>query len=114
MGEKAAVTDQVSRPTTTVDLIGGLLALVERRPDAGIYHFTNSGPASRYDVAVAVASELGADPALVRGIPTAQAPPRLDVRPAYSVLGMRRWLEAGLPESRSWRSALTEVLRRAP
>lgn len=58
-GEKAAVTDQVSRPTATVDLIGGLLALVERRPDAGIYHFTNSGPASRYDVAVAVASELG-------------------------------------------------------
>lgn len=109
-----AVTDQVSRPTATADLVAGLVALVERRPDPGIYHCTNSGQASRYGVACAVAAELGADPALVRAIRTAQAPPRLADRPAYSVLGMRRWLEAGLPEPRSWRSALAEVLRPAP
>ncbi|MDQ4039593.1 MAG: dTDP-4-dehydrorhamnose reductase [Actinomycetota bacterium] len=109
-----AVTDQVSRPTATADLVAALLALVERRPGPGIYHCTNNGQASRYDVAVAVAALLGADPALVRGVSAAQVPPRPAVRPTYSVLGMRRWLEAGLPEPRSWRSALAEVLRRAP
>lgn len=109
-----AVTDQVSRPTATADLVAGLLALVDRRPDPGIYHCTNSGQASRYDVACAIAAELEADPALVAGIRTAQAPPRPAVRPAYSVLGLRRWVGAGLPEPRSWRPALAEFLRPAP
>lgn len=105
-----AVTDQVSRPTATPDLVSGLLALVTRRPDPGIYHCANSGQASRYNVACAVAADLGADPALVRAIRTNQAPSRPAARPAYSVLGMRRWLEAGLPEPRSWRHGLRELL----
>lgn len=109
-----AVTDQVSRPTATADLVAGLLALVDRRPDSGIYHFANSGQASRYDVACAVVAELGADPNLVRGIRTDQSPPRPAARPAYSVLGMRRWRAAGLTEPRSWRRALHEVLLAAP
>jgi len=109
-----AVTDQVSRPTATADLVAGLVALVDLRPTPGIYHCTNSGQASRYDVACAIAAELGADPALVAGILTAQAPPRAAVRPAYSVLGLRRWVGAGLPEPRSWRPALAEFLRPAP
>lgn len=108
------VTDQVSRPTATGDLVAGLLALVERRPDPGIYHFANTGQASRYEVASAVASELGADPALVRGISTAQAPARPATRPAYSVLGLRRWRAAGLPEPRPWRSALHDLLHPGP
>ncbi len=110
----AAVTDQVSRPTATSDLVSALLALVQRRPASGIYHFANSGQASRYDVACAVAAALGAEPSLVRGIGTAQAPPRPAVRPAYSVLGLRRWQEAGLAEPRSWRDALHEFLGRFP
>jgi len=90
--------------------VSGLLALVTRRPDPGIYHCTNSGQASRYNVACAVAADLGADPALVRAIRTNQAPSRPAARPAYSVLGMRRWLEAGLPEPCSWRHGLRELL----
>lgn len=114
-GERVdAVTDQVSRPTATTDLVSGLLALVARRPDPGIYHCANGGQASRYDVASAVAAGLGADPALVAAIRTAQAPRRPAARPAYSVLGRRRWREAGLAEPRSWREALHEVLRPAP
>ena len=109
-----AVTDQVSRPTATADLVAGLLALVDRRPDPGIYHCTNSGQASRYDVACAVAAELGADPRLVQAIGTAQAPPRPAARPAYSVLALRRWREAGLLEPRRWLDALHDVLRALP
>jgi len=109
-----AVTDQVSRPTATSQVVSGLLAIVGRRPDPGIYHCTNSGQASRYEVACAVAAQVGVDPAQVRGIRTADAPRRLAQRPAYSVLGMRRWLAAGLPEPRSWQRALDELLPRAP
>lgn len=105
-----AVTDQVSRPTATPDLVAGLLSLMDCRPEAGIYHFANSGQASRYDVACAVAADLGADPALISGIRTAEAPSRPATRPAYSVLGLRRWQEAGLPEPRPWRHALSDVL----
>jgi len=109
-----AVIDQISRPTATSDLVAGLLALVRRRPEPGIYHCANGGQGSRYDVACAVATDLGAAPALVRGIRTDQAPPRAAMRPPYSVLGMRRWREAGLPEPRPWRSALHELLLPAP
>lgn len=35
-------------------------------------------------------------------------------RPTYLVLGLRRWSEAGLPELRSWRSALHEMIVRDP
>lgn len=108
-----ALIDQVSRPTATPDLVSGLLALVARRPDPGVYHCANSGQASRYDVACAIAADLGADPALVREIATAQAPPRAAARPAYSVLGLRRWCEAGLPQSGPWREAMHDVLRAA-
>ena len=107
-----AVTDQVSRPTATTDLVAGLLALCSRRPDSGIYHCANGGQASRYDVASAIGAELGADPCLVRAIRTDQAPRRPAIRPAYSVLGLRRWQEAGLPELRSWRIPLREVILR--
>jgi len=112
-GSVEALIDQVSRPTATPDLVSGLLALVGRRPDPGIYHCANRGQASRYDVARAIAADLGVDPALVRGIRTAQAPSRPAARPAYSVLGLRRWCEAGLPEPRPWRDALHDVLRAA-
>lgn len=112
--EVTAVTDQVSRPTATPDLVAGLLGLVERRPSPGIYHFANSGQGSRYDVARAVAADLGVDPGLVRGITSAQAPPRPAVRPAFSVLGLARWQEAGLPAPRLWLDALHDVLRPAP
>lgn len=109
-----AVTDQISRPTATADLVTGLLALVARRPNPGIYHYANSGSASRYEVALAVAADLGVDAHLVRGIGSAQAPPRAAARPGYSVLGMRRWGEAGLAEPRSWRTALHDLLGPAP
>lgn len=105
-----AVTDQVSRPTATADLVDGLIALARRRPEPGIYHFANSGEASRYDVACAVAAEFGVDPDLVRPIRTEQAPPRPAVRPSYSVLGLRRWVQAGLTEPRGWRAALHAVM----
>lgn len=70
-------------------------------PDQGIYHCANSGQASRYDVASAIAADLGADPTLVRPIGTAQAPPR-PATPA-DLLGAR---PAALERSRTARTAL--------
>jgi dTDP-4-dehydrorhamnose reductase len=40
---------------------------------------------------------------------TTDAFPRPAPRPAYSVLSMRKWLAAGLPEMSHWRDALSEA-----
>jgi dTDP-4-dehydrorhamnose reductase len=73
--------------------------------EAGIYHCTNSGQTSWFGFTQAIFEELGADPARV--LPTTTAAfPRPAPRPAYSVLGDRRWRAAGLTPLPDWRDAL--------
>ncbi|WP_084964921.1 dTDP-4-dehydrorhamnose reductase [Thermoactinospora rubra] len=103
------VDDQRGQPTWTADLAEQLLRLVRSEAPAGVYHGTNSGEATWYELAREVFARLGHDPSRVRPVPTA-AFPRPARRPSYSVLGHARWAAAGLPPMRPWREALREFL----
>jgi dTDP-4-dehydrorhamnose reductase len=101
----SVVDDQLGSPTWSYDLARGLVELATAAPDPGVYHCTNGGQTSWFGFTKAIFEELGADPARV--LPTTtDAFPRPAPRPAYSVLGNRRWLAAGLTPLPDWRDAL--------
>ncbi|MYS94539.1 MULTISPECIES: dTDP-4-dehydrorhamnose reductase [Streptomyces] len=107
------VDDQRGQPTWSADVAERIADLgVRLGPDAhGVFHATNSGEATWYELAREVFALVGADPDRVRPT-TSAAFPRPAPRPAYSALAHRRWQEIGLPLPRDWRSALHEALPR--
>jgi len=107
------VSDQVGAPTHAAGLASVLWALSARRA-AGLWHWCDSGVASRYDFAVAIAEEavragLLSGAPLITPIDTADFPSAAR-RPAYSVLDKRateRLLGITAPH---WRTALRATL----
>jgi dTDP-4-dehydrorhamnose reductase len=107
------VSDQLGAPTSVASLARVLWALTLRRAE-GIYHWCDSGVASRYDFAVAIAEEartrglLATSPAI---LPIASVCyPRPAHRPPCSLLDKRdteRLLGVTAPH---WRNALRETL----
>lgn len=104
------VTDQVGQPTWTRDLAQAIVRLVDAGAPAGVYHGTNAGSASWFDLARAVFDLAGLDPARIRPT-TSEAFRRPAPRPSYSVLGHDGWSRVGLPAPRPWRDALAEAMR---
>jgi len=99
------VNDQHGQPTWTGDLAAQLVALVDAGTPAGIFHGTNAGQASWFDLAQAVFVCAGLDPDRVK--PTdSSAFQRPAPRPSFSVLGHHAWLAAGLEPMRDWKQAL--------
>ncbi len=99
------VDDQRGSPTWSADLARGLVALGLSAAPAGVYHCTNSGDTSKYGLARAIFTELGADPDRVRRTSTDRFPLPAR-RPAYAVLAPDSWLAAGLPPLPPWPDAL--------
>jgi dTDP-4-dehydrorhamnose reductase len=91
----SVVNDQQGSPSFTPDLAGGIRRLaVDRRP--GLFHLTNQGSTTWYDLAREVLGLAGADPDRIQPISTAEyAAPA--PRPANSVLENAAWKAAGLP-----------------
>lgn len=105
----SVVTDQVGQPTWTGDLAAQTVALLDSGAAPGIYHATNSGSATWFELAKAVFEEAGLDPARV--LPTDSTTfVRPAPRPAYSVLGHGSWQRAGLPPMRPWSEALHDAI----
>jgi len=103
------VDDQRGQPTWTVDVAAQIAALITAGAQPGIYHATSSADTTWFELAREVYRRLGADPARVRPVRSADygaAAPR----PAYSVLGHAAWAEAGLPPIGDWRDALQRAL----
>jgi dTDP-4-dehydrorhamnose reductase len=101
----SVVTDQLGQPTWTRDLASAIVALLDADAPAGVYHGTNSGEATWFDLARATFELAGLDPERV--LPTDSAAfVRPAPRPAYSVLGHDAWARAGVVEPRDWRAAL--------
>jgi dTDP-4-dehydrorhamnose reductase len=107
------VSDQIGAPTSVAGLARVLWAFAQRRA-SGLYHWCDSGVASWYDFAVAIAEEarsaglLASSPPIV---PIASSDyPTAARRPPYSLLDKRdteRLLGVAAPH---WRQALRETL----
>jgi dTDP-4-dehydrorhamnose reductase len=104
----SVVTDQTGQPTWTRDLAERIRLLLDVPP--GVYHATNSGSCSWWELAVAVYEEVGAPADLVSQT-TSDAFVRPAPRPANSVLGDDAARSAGLPAMPTWRDALVSALR---
>jgi dTDP-4-dehydrorhamnose reductase len=103
------VDDQHGQPTWTADVARAVIALVRSAAPAGVYHATSSGSVTWYGFAREIFGLLGADPARVRPVTTAEFP-RPAPRPAYSVLGHDAWAAAGLGALPGWRESLRRAL----
>ncbi|HEX5366646.1 MAG TPA: dTDP-4-dehydrorhamnose reductase [Acidimicrobiales bacterium] len=110
--ELAFVDDQRGHPTFTADLAVGLRRLaVARLP--GLFHMTNQGAVSWYELVREILEAAGRDPAKVRPIRTAELdPPRPAPRPANSVLDNAALRLAGLPLLPHHRESLDRLVAR--
>jgi len=108
------VDDQVGVPTSAREFTDFLWWLTENPSDQRIMHWANSGQASWYDFAVAIA-QIASDRGMVHRIAaiepfkTAEHPARAR-RPAYSVLDAKEsWKKCGRIASH-WREAVASTL----
>ncbi len=105
------VNDQQGSPTYAKDLALPVAAIINNDL-SGIYHVSNSGSCTWYDLAKAVFSLLRMT---VEVIPISSAElGRKAKRPSYSVFDLTKlYRDTGL-EMRNWRDALEDYLARAP
>lgn len=103
------VDDQIGQPTYARDLAAQIALLVDARPAAGNFHATNSGQVSWFGFTQEIFRLIGADPARVIPV-TSEQFVRPAPRPAYSVLGHRRWEDFGIPVMRPWQDAIAAAI----
>ena len=101
-----AVADEINSVTYAPDLAAGTRDLLDRRPEPGIYHLTNDGGASWFDLAGEIFRITGKTIHLIP-VPATHFP-RKALRPAKAILHNTR-----LPALRPWQAALEEFLLRA-
>lgn len=102
------VQDQTGCPTYTVDLAQVLAFLVSGR-HRGIFHATNGGICTWWDLAREVARLEGADPERVHPCASSEYPTAA-VRPLCSVLRSTQLEALGCPERPHWTDALARYL----
>ncbi len=104
------VDDQRGSPTFTADLAQAISVLAAERL-SGIFHVTNQGVASWFEVAQATVAGSGHDPARVLPVRTADLdPPRPAPRPANSVLDNLALRASGLELLPDWHDGLERLL----
>jgi dTDP-4-dehydrorhamnose reductase len=102
--ELNVVNDQIGSPTWTFDLASAIVEVLEKKPEPGIYHVTNSESCSWFEFAQEIAKSINVDVNLVK--PTdSKSFVRPAVRPKYSVLSNSKWKNAGLTPLSSWKAA---------
>jgi dTDP-4-dehydrorhamnose reductase len=99
-----AVADEINSVTYAPDLASGTRDLLARSPEPGIYHLTNSGGASWFELAGEIFRITGKTINLIP-VPATHFP-RKALRPAKAILHNNR-----LPALRSWQAALQAFLR---
>jgi len=103
------VNDQRGCPTYAEDLADVIGFLVSGR-HRGIFHGTNAGTATWFDLAREIAVDSGADPGRI--VPCSSSEyPRAATRPSCSVLRSTRLEEAGCPPRPRWQDAVARYLQ---
>ena len=103
------VGDQIGQPTSAHDLANQILAVSKSSATFGIYHATNAGCTTWFDLAREVFIYCGQDPDRVLRIESTKFR-SLVKRPSYSVLSHEMWKDSGVAPLRDWREALIECL----
>lgn len=114
MGEKTeigVVNDQVGSPTYAADLANAILQIIASgKWQAGIYHFSNQGIISWFDLAVAIRDIIGSS-CKVNPIPTA-AYPTPARRPGYSAMDTSLIAQNYGIEAQPWKQRLQACIDR--
>ena len=108
-GEVSVVRHQVGQPTFAKDLAEQVIKMVCSQAPLGIYHGTNSGEASWFDLAKNIFEMSGAKASRVIPVDSSEYIRQAE-RPQYSVLGHEKWKAAGLSTMRNWKIALEEAM----
>jgi dTDP-4-dehydrorhamnose reductase len=103
------VHDQMGQPTSAFDLAVQIRQMIHLEVPAGIYHGTNSGETTWFDLARSIFTLVGADSERVIPMATLDSP-RAAPRPQYSVLGHEQWVEVGMKPMRPWLEALISAM----
>lgn len=110
MDEAAQVVDdQVGSPTSARDLAEAITLLMKNPPSNGIYHFSNKGSCSWYELACSIYTMVGADPHLIEPISSDS----LDLkakRPKFSLLNKEKWDSNGISKIPEWQASLEQIL----
>jgi len=101
--ELKIVNDQSGNPTSVKDLAEATNRLIRSNQGYGIYHRTNSGSCSWYELALEIKRQTGFD-SEIKPV-SSKDYPRPALRPRYSKL-----INTKLEELRSWPEALKEYL----
>jgi dTDP-4-dehydrorhamnose reductase len=101
------VNDQHCTPSYTVDVAAASVALI-RAGANGLFHVTNAGSCTWYELAAEIFRQAGLKPNLTP-IPSSE---RRDpaMRPAFSVLSNAKLAASGIPALRSWQEAVAASL----
>jgi dTDP-4-dehydrorhamnose reductase len=106
------VEDQIGSPTFAWDLAGAIMHLIEG-DHTGIFHVTNRGTCSWYEFACKIIQYKGIPDVDVTPITSDQFP-RPAIRPSYSVLNCRKFMNATGKVMQFWPLALQDCLAKIP
>ena len=102
------VNDQRGSPSYTKDVASHTRKMIERGCKA-IFHLTNSGSCTWYELSREALDCLGAKNIPVTPVSTSEFP-RPAPRPANSILANARLVQEGLPLMRPWQAAVQEYV----
>ena len=103
------VADQIGQPTVATDLAQHIVDVIASNAPGGIFHGTNSGQATWYELTQQIYTLLNVDTSLVSPVSTSEYPTRA-IRPQYSVLSHAHTVAVGVREMTNWFTALSNSL----
>ena len=106
--EYVVASDQLGLAVYTLDAGQKIMEVVEARR-CGLYHLSNQGPCTRFELARHAVELAGLDPCRVIGKPAAQMGRRAP-RLKYAVMEMAALRNAGFTLPRPWQDALADYV----
>jgi dTDP-4-dehydrorhamnose reductase len=105
--EVRVVNDQLGQPTHAGDLAAHIVDIVQSNAPAGVYHGTNSGQTSWYELTKMIYQLLDKDERLVTAVPSSEYVTKA-ARPSYSVLSHDKTTTNRIAEMQLWSDALRQ------
>ena len=107
--EIKVVNDQIGQPTSASDLSSQILEMITADARPGIYHGTNGGQASWFELAKTIFYLVGANSNRIKPINSIEYDAVIK-RPKFAVLGHDAWRLEGIKPMRNWHEALADSI----